>query len=224
MWPYLRYRPPRCQRRCWRGLRRLRPVPRPHRAGLSPDAYALLSHLTRTGVSRTAFGPPGQKPHNIAPLFSHMTFPQSWRLPDDRCNSSVGVAKRVRTYNHLPAATYRVFASYFVHGCGRWTAVRRHALTGSPAVPRAAQPTWSDDRPSGERSASAPYFAAGRPGCGDTQPAINHEMVTLGENYSTHRVRDRQPYHEAGCRKETLTRPVIIGKVTLRTTTGTCRK
>jgi hypothetical protein len=135
MWPYLRDRPPRCQRRCWRGLRRLRPAPRRHRAGLSPDAYALLSHLTRTGVSRTAFGPLGQKPHNIAPLFSHTTFPQSWRLPDDRGNSSVGVAKRVRTYNHLGAATYGVFASYLFQGHGGWTAVRRPALTASPVVP-----------------------------------------------------------------------------------------
>src|SRR6201996_6767462 len=45
---------------------------------------------------------------------------QRRRLPDDRGNSDVGVAKRVRTYNHLPATTHGVFASNFVQRCDRW--------------------------------------------------------------------------------------------------------
>ena len=138
MWPHLRYRRPRCQRRCWRGLRRLRPVPRPHRAGLSPDAYALTSHLIpNRGFEDSLRASRTEAAQHRTPLFHTRLSPQSWRLPDDRGNSSVGVAKRVRTYNHLPAAAHGVFGSYLVRGCGRWAAVHRHALPAPRRFPQA---------------------------------------------------------------------------------------
>ncbi len=62
------------------------------------------------------------------------------------------VAKRVRTYNHLPLATHGVFPSNFVQRCGRWDQGPRPQPDGNPNRPHRV-PADLQSRPVRPRSA-----------------------------------------------------------------------